>query len=338
MKQTLMAIAILALGLHSCKNFEITHPDFKYTSGFFPYQFPVRTLVLGDDIYDNTNDNNHRFLISAHIGGVYENNRDRSFDIEVDNTLAGQLLFSAAGDTVRMLPPKYYTLSTNKLVVPKGEMYGGVTVQLTDDFFTDPQAIRLNYVIPVRIKGSADVDTILTGKSDNPNADPRIAGQWAVAPKHFTLFAVKFINEFHGAYFHYGKSEVKDAANTVLEDTVYMDKWVTGNPVTKLATTGRHQVSLTTFTRSAVMAGEISMVLSFSGNTCTISAPAGAPYTITGTGEFKEDAYEWGDKKRNGIVLNYVVTKGANTYHASDVLVSRDRGVTMETFQPVVYE
>jgi len=41
-------ILTLAIGLFSCKNFDIDHPDFNYTSGFFPYQFPVRTLVLGD--------------------------------------------------------------------------------------------------------------------------------------------------------------------------------------------------------------------------------------------------------------------------------------------------
>lgn len=337
MKHTLLVFAILALGLHACKNFEITHPDFKYTSGFFPYQYPVRTLILGDYIFDNSNDNAHKFLISAHIGGVYENDHNRSFDIEVDNSLAGRLLFTAAGDTVRALPQKYYTLSSNKIVIPKGEMHGGVEVKLSDEFFTDLQSIRLNYVIPVRLKSSADVDSILSGKSDKPNADPRVASEWLVAPKDFTLFGVKFINEFHGAYFHYGGSEVRDLANTVLEDSSYIAKWVTSNPVSRLATTGRHQVSLTTFMRSTIMTGEIKMLLDFNGNTCTISAPAGSPYTITGTGEFKKEAYEWGDKKRNGIVLNYTVSNATRKYTANDVLVVRDREITMETFQPVVY-
>ncbi|WP_343702387.1 DUF5627 domain-containing protein [Chitinophaga sp.] len=338
MKKTLMMVsAILAFGLHACKNFEITHPDFKYTSGYFPYQFPVRTLVLGDDIYDNTNDNNGKFRISAHLGGLYENDRTRSFDIQVDNSLADRLLFTAGGDTVRALPVKYYTISSNKLVIPSGEMNGGVEVQLTDEFFNDPEAIKLNYVVPVRLTGSTDVDSILAGQSDDPNADPRVAAQWAVAPKNFTMFGIKFINEFHGAYFHYGHSQVKDAANAVLEDTTYSHKFVTSNPVTKLATSGRHQVTTSTFMRSKVMTGEISLILNFTGNNCTVSAPAGAGYTITGTGEFKKDAYEYGDKKRNGIVLNYVVSRGGQTYNASDVLVVRDRGVVMETYTPVTY-
>lgn len=337
MKQILMAFALLASGLYACKNSEIVHPDFKYTSGFFPYQFPVRTLILGDYIFDNTNDNNHRFVISAHLGGLYENDKDRSFDVEVDNSLANRLLFTANGDTVRALPAKYYSLGANKIMIPKGAMHAGVVVQLTDEFFTDPRAIGLNYVIPVRLKGSADVDTILSGKSDNPSADPRIPAQWLAAPKNFTMFGIKFMNEFHAAYFHYGQSQVKDGVNTVLEDTVYSHKFLTSNPVTRLATTGRQQVAGTIFLRSAVMTGEVNMLLTFNGNNCTISAPAGAGYTITGTGEFKKEAYEWGDKKRNGIVLNYVVTRGGQTYTASDVLVVRDREVVMETYQPVVY-
>lgn len=337
MKKILMIFAVLAFGLHACKNFEITHPDFKYTSGFFPYQFPVRTLILGDDIYDNTNDNNHRFVISAHLGGLYENDKDRTFDIEVDNTLADRLLFTANGDTVRALPVKYYSLGSNKIVIPKGEMHAGVVVQLNDEFFDDPQAIGLNYVVPIKLKGSSDVDTILTGHSENPNADPRQPSQWTVAPKNFAMFGIKFINEFHAAYFHYGRSEVKDASNTVLEDTVYENKFLTSNPVTRLATTGRHQVSATIFLRSAVMTGEVTMVLDFNGNNCTISAPAGADYTITGNGEFKKGAYEFGGKPRNGIVLDYVVSRAGQTYTASDVLVVRDREVVLETYQPVGY-
>ncbi|MBO9154727.1 DUF5627 domain-containing protein [Chitinophaga sp. GCM10012297] len=337
MKKILMIFAILALGLHACKNFEITHPDFKYTSGFFPYQFPVRTLVLGDYIFDNTNDNNHRFVISAHLGGLYENDKDRTFDIEVDNRLADRLLFTANGDTVRALPVKYYTLGSSKIVIPKGEMHAGVVVQLTDEFFEDPQAIALNYVVPIKLKGSNDVDSILTGQSDNPAADPRQPAQWAVAPKDFAMFGIKFINEFHASYFHYGHSEVKDASNTVLEDTVYENRFLTSNPITRLATTGRQQVSTTIFLRSSVMTGDVTMLLSFNGNNCTISAPTGAGYTITGTGEFKKEAYEWGGKPRNGIVLNYTVSRGGQTYTASDVLVVRDREVVMETYQPVAY-
>lgn len=337
MKRILLILTILS-GLTACNNFDIEHPDFEYTSGYFPYQFPVRTLVLGDYIYDNTNDNAHKFVISVAMGGVYENNQDREFEIEVDNSLCDQILFNANGDTIRAMPSSYYTLSSSeKIVIPSGKMNGGIEVQLTDAFFNDPLAIKLGYVVPIRLIGSTDVDTVLSGSSTNPNADVRVSSQWAVAPKNFTMFAVKYINEYHGTYFHYGASKVKDSGGSELESKTYSEKYVENNPTAKLVTTGRNQVSLTTSLNSDVMTGEITMLLNFSGNKCTITNAEGAAYTVSGTGEFKSKAYSWGNKERDGIVLDFTVSIDDQTYEASDVLVIRDRGVVMEIYSPEAF-
>lgn len=336
MKKIFLILTLIA-GLISCENFNIVHPDFDHTSGFFPYQFPVRTLVLGDYIYDNANDNAKKFVVSVAMGGVYENKQDREFQIEVDNSLCNNMLFSNGGDPVKALPSNYYTLSSpNKIVIPKGKMNGGVEVQLTDAFFNDPDAIKNTYVVPIRLKGSNDVDSILVGNSLNPSADPRIPSQWMNAPKNFTMFAIKYINEFHGNYFHYGSNVVKDAANAQVETTTYSTPYVENNTVRKLTTTGRFQVTVTTSFRSTKMTGNYTMLLTFNGNNCTISAPAGSPYTITGTGEFKSKAYEWGNKKRDGIVLKYTVSNATNKYEADEVMVARDRAVVMETYSPVL--
>lgn len=333
----IILILTLAIGLFSCENFDIDHPDFDYTSGYFPYQFPVRTLVLGDYIYDNSNDNAHKFVISVAMGGVYENEQDRTFEFAVDNSLCNNILFTSGGDMIKALPSNYYTLSsTNKIVIPKGKMNGGVEVQLTDAFFNDPLAIKNTYVVPLRLTSSADVDSILSGNSSNPQADPRIVSDWVDAPKNFTMFAVKFINEFHGNYFHYGSNMVKDASNTQLETTTYSTPYVENNAVAKLTTTGRYQVSVTTNFRSTKMTGNYTLLLTFNGNNCTVSAPEGSGYTITGTGEFKSKAYEWGNKKRDGIVLKYTVSNATNKYEADEVLVARDRAVVMEVYSPVL--
>ncbi|MCD6354188.1 MAG: DUF1735 domain-containing protein, partial [Prolixibacteraceae bacterium] len=244
---------LIAIGLFACENFEIDHPDFDYTTGYFPYQFPVRTLVLGDYIYDNSNDNAQKFVISVAMGGLYENTKNREFAIEVDESLCNRVLFSADGDTIHALPSSYYTLSDNsKIVIPSGKFNGGVEVQLTDAFFNDPLAIKNSYVVPIRLKGSTDVDSILVGLTENPNADPRVAGQWIVAPKDFTMFAVKYINEYHGTYFHYGESSVKDSTNILVESTTYSEKYVVNNSISKLVTTGRYQVSLSTNLNSEI--------------------------------------------------------------------------------------
>lgn len=326
------------MGLYSCQK-EAVHKDFIFTSGYFPYQFPIRTIILGDYIFDNSNDNNHKFIISTHMGGVYENDKDRVFQIELDKSLSNNILFNSNGDTVHAMPDSYFKLMSDKIIIPKGEMSGGVEVQLTDAFFEDSNAIKLSYVVPVRIivKGSTDVDTILVGQSDKPGADPRIASDWTVPPKDFTMFAVKYINEYHGTYFHYGKSQVKDDTGALVEDTAYSAEDVVKNPTSKLITTGRHQVLFTTFLNSKILTGEVQMLLTFNGNNCTITPVDGSTYTISGTGEFKSKEYVWGDKKRDGIVLTYTVSDGVNTATVNDVLVSRDRGVVLETYSPVVY-
>jgi hypothetical protein len=39
-------------------------------NGIFPLPGAMRTLILGEDIIDNTLDNQHKFLIMATMGGV----------------------------------------------------------------------------------------------------------------------------------------------------------------------------------------------------------------------------------------------------------------------------
>ena len=336
MKKIFLILTLIA-GLISCENFDIKHPDFDYTTGYFPYQFPVRTLVLGDYIYDNANDNAHKFVVSVAMGGVYDNSKDRTFAIAVDNNLCNKILFKAGGDQIKALPSNYYTLSSsNQIVIPAGKMNGGIEVQLTDAFFADPLAIKNTYVVPIKIKSSADVDSVLSGSSSLTNPDPRIASQWNVTPKNFTMFAVKYINEYHGNYFHYGSNQVKDASGAVVETTTYSQTYVENNPAVLLTTTGRYQVTLPTSFRSTKITGLYSILLTFNATKCTVSAPAGSPYTITGTGDFVSKKYTWGNKERDGITLTYKVSSNTYTYEATETLVARDRAVVMETYTPVL--
>jgi hypothetical protein len=335
----ILVILTLVIGLIACHNQKITFPDFAYSTGYFPYQYPVRTLVLGDYIYDNTNDNNHKFEISAAIGGMYANNKDREFDIAVDKTLCNNALFTATLDTIRLMPDSYYSLSsTSKLIVPKDKFNGSIEVQLNDAFFNDPLAIKLGYVIPVRITGSSDVDTILRGKTTKTNPDPRVPAQWDIVPKDYTMFAVKFINAYHGSYLHRGVAVVKDASSAVLQTTPYRTTYVDKNEIWSLVTTAKNKVSTSGVLRSTIITGTLKMLLTFddSGN-CTITEDTGSAFTITGSGKFTSDADEWGNKKRDAIHINYKLTSGANTYFATDTLVIRDRAVIMEVYVPKVF-
>lgn len=84
MKIKLIVLIALVFSLMACENQEITKDDFGSTSVYFPYQTPVRTLVLGKyDLGFNDNDNNGRFEIGVVMSGVFENNRDRRVFFEI---------------------------------------------------------------------------------------------------------------------------------------------------------------------------------------------------------------------------------------------------------------
>ena len=61
MKKRIFTVLAAALVLVGCHNFDTDFPDYKYTTGYFPYQFPVRTIVLGNDQTPNDNDNAGKF-------------------------------------------------------------------------------------------------------------------------------------------------------------------------------------------------------------------------------------------------------------------------------------
>ena len=87
----LLAFIMLMTG---CQNRDWEFDDFDYTAVYFPWTYPVRTLILGDcDDYDNTNDRNHRFVISAKMGGVYQNQQNVQVDYIIDPTLVENLNF-----------------------------------------------------------------------------------------------------------------------------------------------------------------------------------------------------------------------------------------------------
>ncbi len=337
MKKISIILALLS-GLIACENQDQDFPDYDYTTGYFPYQYPVRTLVLGDYIYDNENDNNHKFLISAAMGGVYENTKNRTFRIEMADDLCDQVSFKTTGEPIHLMPPAYYSLSSpDELVIPAGQLNGNIEVQLKDAFFEDPLAIKLGYVIPIRLVNTTDLDSILRGKSSRTNPDPRVSEHWEVLPRDFTMFAVKYINPYHGKYLHRGASKVTDGSNAVIEETVYRTPYTVDNEIWDLKTISKNQVAVDGVLRSSVIGGDLKLILTFSEDgSCSVENAPGTVFTISGAGKFLNDADKWGDKKRDAIHLNYRLTDGTNVYSAIDTLVIRDRGVVMELFDPVV--
>ncbi len=336
----LVPVFLLVGLISSCKNDDWSFPDYKYSTTYFPYQYPVRTLELGDDPeVDNSKDNKLQFSIGLGIGGIYDNTKDRKVGYIIDPTLANNL-YTDKGDTLVALPQAYYTLSpAGSTVIPAGKMQGYIDVQLTDAFLNDPRAFKVRYVIPLKIT-SAETDSILQGKTDKTNPDRRIASNWAIIPKDFTLFGIKYINPYHGKFLHRGKDVLKDASGSVVDQVIYRTLYVEKNEIWYLQTISRNQVVVTGLVRrTSGSPGSFKMVLTFdaSGN-ATISQFTGSAYPVSGTGKFVTNGDEWGGIKRNAIILNYQVTDATNSqFHSvTDTLVVRDRDVRLETFIPVI--
>ncbi len=340
----LISISLIALALFTaCHNQDWEFPDYDYTTVYFPYQTPVRTLVLGEDIYDNTLDNAHKCKIMASMGGVYENTIDRTLNVVVDNSLCNNLFFEGdSSNLVTAMPAEYYSLDASmKIVIPSGSLTGGIEVQLTDAFFADPKAIKNNYVIPLKIASVVGADSVLSGERAVENPNRFIVADWSTQPKDYILYAVKYVNPWHGAYLRRGVDVGKGNGNSALDTTItYHDEYVERDQVVKMNTVSMDEVSLSMTTRDKGNTTDVPFELRIKVDNvgkCTVSAPAGATYTIAGNGEYVNDGDEWGGEKRDVMRLQYHIEFGASTHNFTDTLVMRDRQVKFETFIPVVY-
>jgi hypothetical protein len=351
MKKTVIAFAILTGMLASCTNQDIEFPDYGYTTGYFPYQYPVRTLLLGNDIlYDNSNDNAHTFIVSVTMGGVYKNTKDRTLSFRVDNSLCDNVLFKSSGEPLKPLPDNYYTLSSgDRMVIKSGNVNGGVEVHLTDAFFNDPEAIGLTYVLPLRLTGTDDLDSLLNGNSLLSNPDPRASGDWSIVPKDFTITAVKFRNAYDGTFLHRGQTVASGAFQSTVS---YRRPYVENDDQRVVSTTGRSQVGLSVPVRVTGLTGTVDLQLNFPDGTgtadCSITGTATFTdadrheYTaaVSGKGRFvnggeQGNDEEWGGKKRDALFLNYQFTDAVNNITGSsvDTLVLRDRSRSFEIFE-----
>jgi hypothetical protein len=207
-------------------------------------------------------------------------------------------------------------------------------------FLNDPQAFKNRYVIPLKLT-TTETDSILKGATLNASADPRIASDWTIVPKNYTLYGIKFINPYHGKFLYRGKDVLTNASGTKVDEVIYRNVFVEKNAVIPLTTTGRSQVEITSAVRRTTGSpGNFKARLTFDaqGATCTVTTAPGSLFPVTGTGKFIREGDEWGGLKRNTIILDYKITDAAKGefHQVNDTLVMRDRAVVLETFTPVI--
>lgn len=329
---SILSAGLMASLMFSCKNQEAEFPNFDYSTVYFPYQYPVRTIVLGEDVFDNSLDNARKCEIYATMGGVYSNDSKVDIDIVVDNALCDNLYFPN-NSAVQAMPNNYYSLAASKISLD-GNISDGVEVQLSDAFFADANSINNTYVIPLRMTNVLNADSILSGKAKVDNPVLTNTANWDVQPKNFVLYCVKFINQWHANYLRRGVDVVTE--NGVATTKVRHNLYVENDEVCKVATRSLQSV---VFPTSTIVNGETlkcDLVLTFSNNECTITSGS-AGITATGTGKYVEkgEKLSWGNKDRSALYLVYQIDFGSKQLATKDTLVLRDRGVKMETFAPV---
>ena len=338
-----VALGALSLVCASCYNADQEFPDYEGgTTAYFPYQFPVRTLVLGNDIYDNTLDNAHKCQIWSTMGGAY-GGRNATVQIAVDESLCDNLWFVDAGGNasspVLPMPTSYYQLASNTISY-NGEPRGYVEVQFTDAFFNDPKAVENTYVIPLLMKSVTGIDHILTGTPREGLSPSRSnIEDWDILAKDYVLYCVKYMNPWQGKYIRRGVDNVTEngvTSTVVRKDMSMVNSDLTHykeNPVnqndevcgitTKNMSQANFKVSMNIgkdASGDARPSQSCNLVLTFNGNNCIITG-GDEDVPVSGSGEFIVNGtekpeykdYQWGSMngkpvQRDILRLAYNVT------------------------------
>lgn len=325
----LMGLAVMAVV--SCENQDTDFPDYDYTTAYFTYQTPIRTLVLGnDENADVTVDNEHKCRIFGNVGGT-RNGIKATIDFVVDESLCNNLYFSDGVTPVTPMPSAYYTLASNQILV--NGINGYVEVQFSDAFFADKKSLENTYVIPLRMTNVEGADSILVGSSPYENPIRTVASDWDVLPQDYVLYLVKYICPWAGIYLRRGIDVT--TANGQTTTNIRHEQYVESDEVFTLTTNNLTSV-LYPFN------DECNLVLTFDDNgNCTVASDTEG-YNASGSGSFVEKGAvkAWGDKDRDVLYLDYTVNYNGVTVATKDTLVARDRGVsgTAEEFSYIYKE
>ena len=342
-------LGALALTSVSC-NQDHEFPDFEGgTTAYFAYQDPVRTLVLGNDIYDNSLDNAHKCQIWATMGGAYKG-RNAVADIVVDESLCDNLWFIDAGGNpstpVFPMPKNYYSLASNTITYNGPRGY--VEVQFTDAFFNDPKAIENTYVIPLLMTGVKGIDRILTGtpREGLSPARPDLES-WDVLAKDYVLYCVKYMNPWQGKYIRRGVDKVTENGTTqtiIRKDTTLVNsdlEHYTENPVNQydevcgITTKNMKQAIFPVSIRRGgnLASMPCNLLLTFDGNKCSISTEDEG-VTVTGSGEYitkgTEKAeykdFQWGSMEGKPVQRDILRLAYEVSFKAGKVIGKDDKG------------
>ena len=136
---------VVAILSYSC-SFDDNEIVYTYTSVLFPYQDYNRNIMVGEGLSLN---------VGITLAGVINNNKDRVVQYIIDPSLITE-------SDKSILPASYYNCeNTSQMVVPKNSLKGYMHVALDSTLFLgDEKSLTGEYILPIRLVSSPDVDSI----------------------------------------------------------------------------------------------------------------------------------------------------------------------------------
>lgn len=153
MKAKLIFLLTVILSLTSCQKYEDFIEDYDYSTTYFAYQRPIRTVFSDDPSIE----------IGVVLGGKRENKIDERVTFQIEPEMLQNVDY-VGNNQFKLLPEDYYSLSDNHtIIIPKGKFLGTIKLTLNKEkFLTDPLAVENTYALPIRITESS-TDQILKG-------------------------------------------------------------------------------------------------------------------------------------------------------------------------------
>jgi Domain of unknown function (DUF1735)/Domain of unknown function (DUF4361) len=295
MKKLIIVLGIISLILTCCTPYEDYTKDFDKTVVYFGTQKPLRTIVAYNDM---------QFKVGVAMGGKRSNDIDEFADFVIDPTL---LTTIAGANVFTLLPENYYTLSnTSKMIIPKGEFIGDVTVTLNRDLFTnDPLTLSKTYALPIKITNTS-LDSIAAGKFDDK-------GNVITVRKDYTILVVKYISPYSGTFYHKGTQKELDANGAAVSEIVYSNMDLIKNQTWEIKTIDRNSVRTPGI--GTVTNQNFAINVNESDNTVTIDSPSAGVTNLIGTGTY--------DVNKRTFFIEYSYTLGGKKYKVTDELIVR---------------
>lgn len=293
MKKLLIALTSLIFIFQSC--YEDYKFDYDYTSTYFSYQYPLRSLIV-EDGKDLT------FDFGVVLGGVRSNNKDEIVNYAIDPSLLVDY------PDLKLLPEDHYSLSDNsKITIHAGEETGRVTVTLDKEWFLNQEdAINPVYALPLQITNSS-TDSIVTGKD-------------------FSIIVLRYYNEYQGLYWLNGQDATYNfVGDAIQEIATYRndDAVIRGYKKLMLTTKGKSILNAAYTGKESVGNYSMNLDIRKEDGLVTITPDASSVIKeLTGTGYY--------DKTDKTLYLDYIYYKDDVKHAVADTLYYLDTPMSLE--------